>query len=319
MKGVSKEEVAQAKQVDLLSYLKTCEPQNLQAEGQHDYRHNVFHTLVISDNGKWNWTDHEKGGTTALNYLIEVQGMGFVDAVRQINTMQGRSNFSFQPVPIVEKETVFRLPPADENSYAVSRYLRSRCIHPNVLWFCKQQHILYQTTFNANGSAFPNCVFVGKDYNGEARSASLRGCAGKFRKEQAGSRKCFPFFIAANRAADTVEVYEAPIDAMSGASLRLMQHRGNWHSVHYLSLGGLNFMALDGFLEHHPEVRTIRLCLDNDEPGRKFTERMAEKYSSRWQVEDAPPPAGKDYNDSLVDYMAEYQRKTRNLDDILEL
>lgn len=46
MKGVSKEQITQAKQIDLLSYLKACEPQNLQAEGPHDYRHKTFHTFV---------------------------------------------------------------------------------------------------------------------------------------------------------------------------------------------------------------------------------------------------------------------------------
>ena len=128
-----------------------------------------------------------------------------------------------------------------------------------------------------------------------------------------------PFFIAADRPTAVVEVYEASIDAMSGASLRLMQHDGNWHAVHYLSLGGLNFLAMDGFLEMHPEITTIRLCLDNDELGRKFTERMVERYGGERQVEDTPPPTGKDYNDSLMAYMAEYRQQPRNLDDILEL
>lgn len=321
MKGVSKEQIAQAKQIDLLSYLKACEPQNLQAEGPHDYRHKAFHTLIVSDNGKWNWTDHDVGGTTALNYLIKVLGQDFVPSVRQLNAMQGRSDVSFQPVqksPQSEKAE-FHLPPADENVYAVNRYLRGRGIHPCVIHHCKAQGILYQTTFKTGGSSFENCVFVGKDKNGTPRSASLRGCQGKFRKETMGSRKCFPFFIAADRPTTVVEVYEAPVDAMSGASLHLMNHDGNWHEVHYLSLGGLNFLAMDGFLETHPEITTIRLCLDNDEPGRKFTERMVERYGGERQVEDAPPPMGKDYNDSLMAYLAEYRQRTRNVDDILEL
>lgn len=45
MKGVSTEQIAQAKQIDLLSYLKACEPQNLQAEGLHNYRHKAFHRM----------------------------------------------------------------------------------------------------------------------------------------------------------------------------------------------------------------------------------------------------------------------------------
>lgn len=313
MGGVTREEIAQAKKVDLLTYLMQNEPENLQRDGQHDYRHKAFHTLVISDNGKWNWTDHEKGGKTALSYLMDVLGHDFVSSVKALNEMQGLSTFSFQPVD--RRDPVpFSLPAADSNMYAVNRYLRNRGVNPCVIHLCRKEGILYQTTYSGHA----NCVFVGKDSTGRAQAASLRGCEGKYRKEVSGSRKCFPFFIAADRPTEVVEVYEAPIDAMSGASLRLMQHKGNWHSVHYLSLGGLNFMALDGFLKIHPEVTTIRLCLDNDEPGRKFTERMVEHYGVERLVEDAPPPAGKDYNDSLMDFMAKMQRQ-RNLDDILEL
>ena len=55
-----------------------------------------------------------------------------------------------------------------------------------------------------------------------------------------GSKKIYPFYIQASTKADTVEVYEAPIDAMSGATLRQYKHDSPWRSVHYLALGGLN-------------------------------------------------------------------------------
>lgn len=80
-----------------------------------------------------------------------------------------------------------------------------------------------------------------------------------------GSKKIYPFYIEAAANADTVEVYEAPIDAMSGASLKIMQHTGNWRSVHYLALGGTDYAALDAFLTYYPNITHIVLCLDNDE------------------------------------------------------
>ena len=43
--------------------------------------------------------------------------------------------------------------------------------------------------------------------------------------------------------AATLEVYEAPIDALSGATLRLLS--GNdWRIVHYIALGGLSHLQL---------------------------------------------------------------------------
>ena len=135
-------------------------------------------------------------------------------------------------------------------------YLRGRCIHPNVLAFCRREGILYQTSFKNH----PNCVFVGRDGEGVAKGRSLRGCTQlQFRRDIPGSKKIYPFYIAASGNADTVEVYEAPIDAMSGASLKLMQHTGPWRSVHYLALGGTDYAALDAFLKYFPPVRKIVL------------------------------------------------------------
>ena len=48
---------------------------------------------------------------------------------------------------------------------------------------------------------------------------------------------------AENPDCDTVELYEAPIDAMSGATLRQYTDIGKWRSVHYLALGGLELSA----------------------------------------------------------------------------
>ncbi len=63
----------------------------------------------------------------------------------------------------------------------------------------------------------------------------MRGCSQiQFRRDIPGSKKIYPFYIEAAAAADTVEVYEAPIDAMSGASLKIMQHTGNWRVSYIL-------------------------------------------------------------------------------------
>ena len=52
----------------------------------------------------------------------------------------------------------------------------------------------------------------------------------------------------------------------------------------------------------HPQITSIRFCLDGDEPGRKAAaELMRKYYELGYEVEDCPPPAGyKDYNEWLV-------------------
>ena len=240
MAGVTKEEIARAKELDLLTYFKLVEPGNLKLVGK-EYRHKVHSSLTISKDSLWCWHCIGLRGRTALKYLIDVEKVPYVEAVREINRIQGGVVHSSQPVslpqPRAEPEAPrdFKLPMPDANSYAAMAYLRGRCIHPNVLAFCRKEGILYQASFKNH----PNCVFVGRDGEGVAKGGSLRGCTQlQFRRDIPGSKKIYPFYIQASTKADTVEVYEAPIDAMSGASLKLMQHTGPWRSVHYLALGG---------------------------------------------------------------------------------
>ena len=77
MPGVTKEQIARAKEWDLLSYLQTYEPQELQKCGGREYRTMPHDSLKIS-NGKWNWHSRGIGGRTALDYLVKVRGMDFV-------------------------------------------------------------------------------------------------------------------------------------------------------------------------------------------------------------------------------------------------
>ena len=173
-----------------------------------------------------------------------------------------------------------------------------RGISPKVLHYCVGSGILYQTT---RGS-YRNCVFVGKDEHGVARCAFQRGCQGTFRGDISGSQKQYGFLISAeDPECDTVEIYEAPIDAMSGATIRQYKHDRPWRSVHYLALGGLNHQPLEYFLSQHPYVKTVVLCFDRDEPGRNFAGTVAKKLTEKnLVVVDMPPAVGKDYNEYLV-------------------
>ena len=322
MPGVTEQEIAQAKQMNLYQYMQLCEPDNFKPEGPGQFRHKGHSSLTFAADGSWTYFKTKATGRTALNYLMAVEGVSFVEAVREINRIQGGVHPSFQPVkappPPAEKKPAkdFRLPRPDKNNYAATAYLRKRCIHPNVLMVCKQKRILYQTSFKDH----PNCVFVGRDGNGEPKGGSLRGCSKiQFRRDIPGSKKIYPFYIEAAATADAVEVYEAPIDAMSGASLKIMQHTGNWRGIHYLALGGTDYAALDAFLTYYPNITHIVLCLDNDEAGRTRTQDIIMHLEGSGKtVEDRPPTIGKDYNDTLVQVTQEYQKHCISLDDILE-
>ena len=304
MNGVSKEQITQARQIDLLAYLQAYAPDELVKVGTHEYATRTHDSLRISENGKWNWCSRGFGGTNALNYLVRVEGVDFVSAVRRL--CDGASVASLPVRAEVckgmtgrdsgQRTRPFAAPVPDRDNAAVREYLHRRGIRDAVFKFCEETGIVYQT----DCKGYKNCVFVGRDENGKAQYACVRGCGGDFRGDVAGSQKRHGFCIPAKASESaTVEIYEAPIDALSGASLRVIAGR-QWRTVTYLSLGGLNYQALGHFLANHPQVRKLQLCLDADEPGRAFAAKLRETYSAKgYTVLDIPPPRGKDYNEYL--------------------
>ena len=145
MPGVTEQEIAQAKQMNLYQYMQLCEPDNFKPEGPGQFRHKGHSSLTFAEDGSWTYFKTNATGRTALNYLIAVEGVSFVEAVREINRIQGGVRPSFQPVkapsPPAEKKPAkeFRLPKPDKNNYAATAYLRKRCIHPNVLTVCSKR------------------------------------------------------------------------------------------------------------------------------------------------------------------------------------
>ena len=77
---VTPEQIAQAKEWDLLTYLQRYDPHQLVHVGGSTYCTREHDSLKIS-NGKWNWFSRKIGGKTALDYLIKVQGSSFTQAV----------------------------------------------------------------------------------------------------------------------------------------------------------------------------------------------------------------------------------------------
>lgn len=86
MAGVTKEEIARAKELDLLTYFKLVEPSNLKLVGK-EYRHKVHSSLTISKDSLWCWHCIGLRGRTALKYLIDVEKVPYVEAVREIDRM----------------------------------------------------------------------------------------------------------------------------------------------------------------------------------------------------------------------------------------
>ncbi|MCL2301561.1 MAG: DUF3991 and toprim domain-containing protein [Firmicutes bacterium] len=293
--------IGQVKQIDLLTYLQTYDPDELVSAGGGEYCTKTHDSLRIS-HGLWCWHSRDIGGKTALDYLIKVHGMSFMDAVQHL---LGRSVlqppvFSCPPKPPPKK--VLCLPPAAPGNDRALAYLQSRGIDRAVLEHCVQAGRLYES------ADFHNCVFIGTDKVGVPRYAALRGTVGSFKGEASGSDKRYSFSLPAQGESEMLHLFESAIDALSYATVMQM-HGRDYTQAHLLSLAGVFAPArnltlrlpvsLARYLEDYPGIERIDLHLDNDLAGQAAEQNITDLLGDSFEVRNRSPPTGKDVNEYL--------------------
>jgi len=321
MPGVSKEQIRLAREVDLLSYLKEREPDELQPSGGDKFRMVTHSSLVVSKD-RWYWNKGGFGGYSALDFLVKVRGMDFVAAVESVIGMRASISFSSLPVESEklqqskERYTFYPPKPVRYSNLAVS-YLQRRGISPAVINHALRAGIVFESRYYNPQSKYHNapvCVFSGKNEQGKIVFAALRGIDSDLKMDKAGSDKRYGFFIPSKSPNSRhLAVFEAPMDALSHATFQL---RNNWQWDGYrLSLGGTSSVALTAFLERHPQIRRVMLHLDNDEAGHKAARRIKAElaFDSRFKhirVSINPPRKGKDYNEALLHVIKQEQNQS---------
>lgn len=312
MAYIPPEVVAQAKQMDLLTYLKNYEPEELVHFSGDTYCTRTHDSLKIS-NGKWCWFSRGIGGRSALDYLIKVNGYTFTQAVERIMGQAAIQPPVFVSQPKKEQPKVLELPKASRCATHVVSYLRERGIGQELIDYCFQTGRLYESV------PYHNVVFLGMDRDGNARYANLRGIHSDFKGEAPGSDKRFSFNIPPAQGSTTLHLFESAIDLLSYATLEMLDGR-DWHRDHLLSLAGVyqpkkemqessTPLALKQYLSDHPEVKNIDLRLDNDGPGRLAAETLQAILPKNYTVTSRLPPKGKDYNDTVKMRLGLYRKK----------
>ena len=303
--------IEQARQIDLLSYLQRYEPGNLKRVAGNVYCTREHDSLKIS-NGKWYWWSRGFGGYSALDYLMKVRELGFVEAVQ---TLTGDMGDWKPPPPAVKKDEpkVLLLPPKNEDSDRVLQYLFGRGIDYAIVQDCIADGTIYES------ADYHNAVFIGKDESGIPKYAACRGTIGSFKRDASGSDKRYSFRLLAREPTHTVHLFEAAIDVLSYATYLKCEGK-DYKTANLLSLSGVYQpkkelaesripIALTTFLNAHPQIKTIYLHLDNDKAGRLCTAALQELLQKDYKIVDAPPPVGKDVNDFLMSYLGIARQK----------
>lgn len=261
------------------------------------------HDSLKISNGRWHWFSRGIGGKTALDYLIHVRGMMFVEAVKLL-TDDRAANFSFQPVkpfiPHSPKPKPFTMPAANNDNSRAIAYLVGRGIDCEIVNLCIKRTTLYES------AKTHNAVFVGTDKNHKARYACMRGTQGGFKQEVSGSDKRFNFCMQpSDPTSRFLAVFESPVDALSFATIRKMG-TSTWDDFHYLSLGGTSPLAFMQYLKDHSHIDHVYLFLDNDRAGHEGMAKIKQKILGDSELKNRivtltlePPATGKDYNEAL--------------------
>ncbi|HHZ07056.1 MAG TPA: DUF3991 domain-containing protein [Clostridiales bacterium] len=311
MPFIAPEVITEAKQMNLLTYLQNYEPQELVHVSGNIYCTKAHDSLRIS-NGKWCWFSQGIGGKSALDYLIKVNGLSFLEAVEQI-TGQAAERSPIFVSEAKEKPKVLLLPSVNRYATQAVSYLKSRGIDYELIDYCIKTGRIYES------SPHHNVVFVGFDKQNTAKYAALRGIGTDFKGDANGSDKHYSFSLPAQRLNDSLHLFESAIDALSYGTL-LKLYGKDWKDENLLSLAGIYQpkkvieesrvpAALTRFLEEYPHIRRISLHLDNDTPGRMATNALMTVMPKEYAIVDKPPPRGKDFNDYLLAHLKSRQHE----------
>ena len=218
--------------IEFLSRYRPGELERAASRGEYQLKsHDSF--KINGESSVWHWKSRDIGGKSALDYLIKVEGMKFVDAVRALCEV---SPVYIPPVSVPKPPKEFVLPPANGDNRRVFAYLMKRGISRRVIEACIRAGILYES------AGYHNAVFVGRDEDGTARYAFLRGTfdMGKpFKREVSGSDKRFSFCLPPKTESRRVAVYEAAVETLAHLTLEGTADK------YRLSLGGI-YAPADG-------------------------------------------------------------------------
>ena len=78
IKFIPREQMIVVKQMNLLHYLTQYEPNSLIKNGRH--YESIIHEGLTITNKRWQWKDKKLSGKTAIEYLVFVEQMNFIDA-----------------------------------------------------------------------------------------------------------------------------------------------------------------------------------------------------------------------------------------------
>lgn len=278
--------IRQARQADLPSYLRSRgETLIRDGKGWHLKEHD---SLQINGN-MYYWNSKGTSGNS-LSFVREYYGLSFQDAIKELTGEEVRQASPPVLAQGAREERQAEMPQKADNVRRVYAYLtQTRCISHEVVQACFNKHLLYQ---DEKG----NAVFRMLDRAGQVVGAELNGTGpARFKGIAAGSRFGHGFSFALADSPGKICVFESAVDLLS--FMTLYGSKLDRHAL--VSMEGLKEQTLLTMAKaYNVPLQQVWCCVDNDEAGTAFAQRMATMYGTKTYL---PPVKGgvKDWNDLL--------------------
>ncbi|MCB6435844.1 DUF3991 domain-containing protein [Thomasclavelia ramosa] len=301
-KEISKKDLARIKELDLLSYFQNYEPDELIRYSRNEYGTKTYSSLRMS-NGLWTSWANSIGGRSALDFFIKIKQWGFLEAAHYLKDLIENKT----PVKVEQQKRVkhhLKLPRRNENDDIVINYLvKERCIDKEIVNYCIENYLLYEAQKDHSA------IFIGYDPHRLAKYACKRGTDSDVKQDIFGSDKAYSLSIP-NPNSNELHVFESAIDLLSYMTLQKRNGK-SYLNTNYLSLSGATTIgssvdestvpiALETFLKDYPNIKFIRLHLDNDKAGKDTVLKIMYHYGKLFHIVDEPPSIGKDVNELLI-------------------
>lgn len=241
------------------------------------------------------WFDHDsRQGGNAISFVRFFYNRTYPEAV----TMLLDEMYPCAPKATEAPPKPFALPPVNSDMRRVYAYLvKHRNIARDVVAHFARKKLLYED------AKYHNAVFVGTDETGVPRHAHKRSTNSSGKAFRLNVEGCDPRYSFHHMGTDgSLYVFEAPIDLLSYITL----HPVDWQRHSYVACCGTSIQPVEKMLERMPRIKTVLLCLDNDEAGHAASQRMKTQLEENYTVERLTPEH-KDWNDDLI-----AQTQTRN-------
>lgn len=285
----TEQEKESANAVSLVDYL-TAHGESVKRAGR-EYVWEAPSGKVSIHGSKW-YSQYELVGGGAIGFVQKYFGLSYPDAVRSLlGNNAGEEVIGERMPPRIKPKKPFELPEPHTDMRRVYGYLiHERLIDRQVLNRFVKDGLIYED------ADYHNAVFVGKNSEGVPVHAQKRATSAKsdFKGNVDNSIAEYSFHFTGT--SEYLFVFEAPIDMLAYITM----HKQGWENHSYVALCSTSDRAALQMLKDNPHLRTVYLCLDNDNAGLLGCERIADSVHALgdytiWRV----PPQNKDWDEDL--------------------